>query len=904
MNLKLWILLLPGVLATASPLLAGSARGDAATTPLRVEYDGCETLLEGPVCVVSRDAPTLTLWLGADAGSDVLLEADRRRLKPLSQRSSGGGTLYELRLPPGVGLLRLSAGAGASERGWSLRIDRRPGDPQLDQAREMLRSGDHAGARQLLEEALAQGAVDRGAGLGLLGRALRNQRQTEAARETLREAIATRRDDGDIHGALTDATVLAFSLMHKGRHFTEAREVLAAFDDYPAGHARGRYYLDYFRGLIGFNSGDARSALRLLQAASARAGRFDWQRLQLVSEMMLAVQLQQLGRSAQAAALLEPWRDRLPADLLPCERAEYLTSLTWSRLLTLEAGDRGEDPTPVAEEALAAFGEACGVDGRVNARINLALAHLHGGRSTAAARHLEQARELTDTPELRMLLWALDVEGRIALSRGNADGALGAFERLEGLAGATLSPTARWRAAVGRGTALHALGQHAEALAAFAAADGLLDDDVFRVPLDQGRETLLATREWAARRHLALLLELDRSEDALVLVRQARSRVLRSLRPAERIETLAGEERRAWDTAMGRYQALREELAAAAELSWALPADQLARLEARREQSERRLRRILDDAVTAAAGRRESFSPPAPPPGELLVAFHRLPEGWATLTRAAGLTEAHRVSCDGDGEGLAACLLEPARAAIGRADRVRVLATGPLRDVDFHAVPWADDVLMATTPVVYGADLPRPPTALPRGGNALLVADPSGDLGAARAEAGEVARILASAGAWSARLLEGEEANGAQVHRLLEQADLFHYAGHARFAGELGWDSELRLANEQTLSVADILALSSPPTVVVLSGCETAATAAGTVPESIGLANAFLASGAQLVLAALRPVDDVVARELVTAFYREWVRSTPPHVALQTAQLALREHHADEDWSAFRLIER
>jgi CHAT domain-containing protein len=58
--------------------------------------------------------------------------------------------------------------------------------------------------------------------------------------------------------------------------------------------------------------------------------------------------------------------------------------------------------------------------------------------------------------------------------------------------------------------------------------------------------------------------------------------------------------------------------------------------------------------------------------------------------------------------------------------------------------------------------------------------------------------------------------------------------------------------------------------------------------ESIGLAHAFLAAGAQVVIAAVRPVPDEEAAALMTAFYAELSRGAPAEEALRRAQLALR----------------
>ena len=142
------------------------------------------------------------------------------------------------------------------------------------------------------------------------------------------------------------------------------------------------------------------------------------------------------------------------------------------------------------------------------------------------------------------------------------------------------------------------------------------------------------------------------------------------------------------------------------------------------------------------------------------------------------------------------------------------------------------------------------------------------------------------------------------MREALAGAALFHYAGHARVRGARGWDSELELGGRTGLDISDILALERAPDYVVLSGCETAATEATSEAGGIGLAQAFIASGARTVIATSRPVRDETALVVMRSFYGAWLAGTPPDVALQRAQLGLRRETAEADWAAFRLIER
>jgi CHAT domain-containing protein len=115
----------------------------------------------------------------------------------------------------------------------------------------------------------------------------------------------------------------------------------------------------------------------------------------------------------------------------------------------------------------------------------------------------------------------------------------------------------------------------------------------------------------------------------------------------------------------------------------------------------------------------------------------------------------------------------------------------------------------------------------------------------------------------------------------------------------------LPLAGGGRLGVADVLALAPAPARVVLSGCD-AAKSDGDA-EGLGLAQAFVAAGADEVLAPVRPVADALAAKLAARIHRD--HDPPPlAVALRDAAIALRNEdpggREDWDWAAFRVLAR
>jgi CHAT domain-containing protein len=99
---------------------------------------------------------------------------------------------------------------------------------------------------------------------------------------------------------------------------------------------------------------------------------------------------------------------------------------------------------------------------------------------------------------------------------------------------------------------------------------------------------------------------------------------------------------------------------------------------------------------------------------------------------------------------------------------------------------------------------------------------------------------------------------------------LFHYAGHATGPAAGAAFSALLLGDGARIDLGDLLAMPRVPEVVVLSACEAGAdafTAGGAAGSTVGLAHAFIASGARAVVAPTRAVGDSDARAFVSRLY-------------------------------------
>lgn len=714
----------------------------------------------------------------------------------------------------------------------------------------------------------------------------------EKGRDLLGETIETFR--------FVDGSIRALKL-------TQARQAWQGIRLPRKAPAELRSQRHYYLGLLAEKDGDYRSALAEVQKAVAIAERVAAEEYRRGAEEKLALLLRAVGRSRDSALLFDRLR-RTPHSSDPCEESRLLGNQAWAELLAREAGESFGDPTPLLKTALAAFDECKDAKPvrKVNILGNLALAHLQADRLRQAKDVLARARTMEPHPPLPQKLWQLDLEARIALRERRPAEALRLFADLEGLASG--SPDGRLRAAYGQAQAQAALGDLAAALETLRGSDSLLDEQSLQVPLHEGRETFLATRQALVGFHVELLLDHGRNEEALDVARQARSRILLQLKRSDRLASLPLERRAEWERLLSIYQERRSALETRAKDDWRLTADRLQSEQAARRAESEAAKRLLDQAFLLLGTESRGEERPVPPrPGELTLAYHPLRRGrWVGFAADGRTVLARRFELPSDlrrHDELARRLLLPFRAAIRQADRVRILASGPLQGVDFHALPFDGDVLLAKRPVIYGLDLPAARSVQPLGRRALLVADPRGDLPGAREEVRTVRRILESgARPWTAEEMKDDEASATAVSRRLAGVDLLHYAGHGTFSGSGGWDSSLLLAGDTRLTLGDLLTLDRVPAWVVLAACDAGQSSSESPVESLGLAHAFLLAGSRAVVASTRPADDRSVPSFFADLYRQLDREPDPAVALQRAQLSWRQREPGADWQGFRLF--
>jgi tetratricopeptide (TPR) repeat protein len=902
-------------------LVAGSPgcearRSTAPARPLTIELSGCAAVRRGGACVAPSGGSLRVFVRGGEAGDAPSADTDVGDAVIGAAHPVENGAWYEVRIDPRA--TRLCVRDRAKQAAACVVLAREgrdagPGGPSLaEQADTARHAGDIPRATELAER-LRRGAdaEDRARGLGLLARLALRANDTERARALFAEAI----DASDAAGLVSEAADLGFALayaMIEARRFAEARAALDRADlstrEYPDGRARAAYY----RGLFASQTGQAGVALDAFRAAQEGAARLGLTKLYRATAQTYALALRDLGRPRDGLALFDALARSSDKDEAPCERAGRLVSEGWTGLAVLRAHDGGApvDARAPLEAALALYATACPAPrDRVNVLHDLAFVSVAEGDAADARRLLLRASAERIDETTGIALDALDLEGEIALLERAFARAAGAFGREAALAGSALAFEQRWRAEVGRGRAFEGLGDHGAALAAYAAAERQIDEESRVVPLLEASEAFVAARDAGARAAVDLLVRLRRNTEAESIARHARTRTLRWLSLSTHLADLSPDARARWEGALGEYCRARDAFERDALDDWRAAESRAADGRARKRERQERIQAVLDRALARdVPGALLAAPRPAPPPaGTLTLTLFPAASGWLAFASDARTTRVVHLdaSAPASKEAIAG-LLEEIAPMLPSARRLRVMPYGAMRAVDFHAAIVRGAPLVAALPVEYALDLggDEAPLREPRG-RAVIVADTLGNLPATRREAAAIHETLAAPSPDGVRMLLGPSATREAVLAELVDADLLHFAGHGAFdSGPLG--KGLVLVGGARMTATDVLTLPRVPRLVVLSGCELARQSDAAVAEGLGVAQAFLLSGADTVIASTRPVDDATTAALMRALYRDeaFVARRDLAGALAHVEAELGRAGGNGDWSAFRAIRR
>ncbi|XP_073247205.1 tetratricopeptide repeat protein 28-like [Porites lutea] len=173
----------------------------------------------------------------------------------------------------------------------------------------------------------------------------------------------------------------------------------------------------------------------------------------------------------------------------------------------------------------------------------------------------------------------------------------------------------------------------------------------------------------------------------------------------------------------------------------------------------------------------------------------------------------------------------------------------------------------------------------------------------AREEAEMIGRLL------GAHTLLGEEAMKEAVLQRISSVSLIHFAAHGNDErGEIAlapppFMNRTPQVEDYLLTMADVSQVRLRAKLVVLSCCHSAR---GQIRAEgvVGIARAFLGSGARSVLVALWAIEDKATKQFMSYFYEHLVRGESASESLHQAMRWMRENGFAEmrQWAPFMLI--
>lgn len=821
----------------------------------------------GPVCELDSDGDRhIRLWM---PGEMLVAWIDGERQDPVSQTAVDDGFRLEIEVPSGAGALTL-ARAGSRLPGWRLPFawSMSTSRPALTQAIDAARA--------------AHGAAH----------------MSECRREAKRAFALAEAQHRGASAMLAAMMGVACSTAEPWHEWTAmAARIPAGADDRELD--RASLEAQYFHREGALPQAIA-AADRGLQAA-LRLG-LEPQAIEFLN--IKASVLAELGDFSDAIAVMDEWigRDAI-AKNYPCHRASMHINLAWALMQWAERDTTADQRSPY--DALQRGLRSKCPDGVVTAfRLNLVRALQRDRRWDESGRELDAlATRIKHDGDGAVRAEFQLLRARQSLAKGQAVAA----DEILGSASPhnDLPADLRLELTLARGEVEEALGSWRTAFEAYETARRITNDRIHDLPADGGMQRFLVDRLRGVQR----LVELSRSRfaddgAAFRVAREAagtevRWLLTRATDPGRRREFLAG----------------RDEAEQALVSAWDLgPSDRRSLLNAAERAA------ALKQATLLGGGRPydpSRFVLRAAAPGELLLLYFPLDvHRWLAFAAAETGVETAVIDLElsplpvgadvwSEAE-LAAWserLLAPLAGAIDRARVIRVLPSFGVQALPFHALPWRGQPLLAHAEVAYSLDLPdlgerRTGTAEDR---VLLVADPLGDLDGARRESAQLQASMSNSGV-EVLSLTGQRATGPAVRASLSKAGHFHYAGHSASAGAFGWASTLRLAEDTSLSVADIVALDQVPATVVLVSCDAGHASRDPRAQSISLAAAFVFSGSDAVIAMSVPIDANEAPRLASVFHGRLADASSLAMMYRKGLLRLRgESLSDTAWQGLRL---
>lgn len=929
-----------GILALALTVRSGLG-------PPGMQVVGCEFFRSDGSCRPSGGKRPLSIWLDIPPSADVAMFNGFSRLRP-EETNVPQGRLFLLRDLRQPKLLTIHVRSPWYRWRWQIvRFTERRDQPWLADAWKLFDSNQRHEALAILQaHAVAPSTPEQIARQKALRAVIATENREPNAPELLSQAVVAYQSVGLISDALELALWRQLLLIHERYALSQAEAELDALKPLLEQLPQWAPWEPFHRAELAYLRGNLRGALEALDNGLDRAvltgnnyARADFLRLRAIIHL-------QLGHIRLAEASLNE-AEGLPVG--SCRRFDLQRSRARLALRQAEAAESDSSSELRAQMLKAAEGflnkalqltEAS--DGcskplfAAQALTHLAQVSAQRGNDHAVRAYIAQAKTRLADPKRSEVdshsdVAELSLAWRVLLADadlrdGNIQQAEDAYRALDSGV-ANLYDTSLW-ARAGLAQIFEKRGELDAALEHYARAESYLDERSLAMPLGSGQGGYLSHYSQTTSRYVDLLLRravvappVESSaylQRALQVVRHARTRGLLGLLGMERLPHLSTADRKEYEAALDQYGALRrqlDQLVGGPQLADSELPGKVERLSLLQQKALLQLQSALAKfGVSPVALSAEQNSRPIPP-GQALLACYPLRSDWACLLATPDKILVHRfpgLDIRAPRQVLAQQILVPFKAELASPtlNKLRVVAYGPMREIDVHLLPFGPEgkaLWQRPLDVAYAADLPGPgavagphasmgsPSGVP---SAFLLFDTQGNLpglaksaesiqGQVRKQGYRVSAVLqpvADHGHWKGQRAKSV-LSSAQLLEHICSADLFHLGSHFDYADSGGLESVIRLPDLSGLPVGDLLRQKQVPRYVTLFGCNTARTSEEVGgQEVLGLTQTFLFKGSVWVVGTARKVDDKLAARIAKSFFSHLSPSAPnPHQALRQA---------------------
>ena len=571
-------------------------------------------------------------------------------------------------------------------------------------------------------------------------------------------------------------------------------------------------------------------------------------------------------------------------------------------------------------KALEMFEQALAIDRRLRTRWGQAYDHrnigmtLHRmGSYEEASGHMERAvalaGEIGDRVSLARALLAL---GDLRLDEGRLAEAEPLLQKALEESRAVVLPEVEWRALESLGRLLRRRGEDAAALDAFEKGVEVVERLRGMVKTEEFRSGFLTNKMDLYEDTVALLLDMDRPEEAFTYSERSRARKFIDILAQQAFELGSDRERELY----ARQQELSRQMRAVREaLAREEDAGRRSEVTARLQELQRRYSDLLVDIRVANPALSSFVTVEVPGPRDLaqvlpddvsLVVYYAMKDELAIWVWRQGRLAVRRVAVSRDelaqriktyrlmvqnremlddvqefSKGLDGVLVGPVRDLIEGSRAVGIVPHRGLHYLSFASLYDGEAFLVERYPLFYSPSASllghflrgEPPSAKAELqvlaiGNPR-VGSPAYELPFTEREVVSVERDFVNVTA-----LTGEKATEEWVKQNISRFDVVHFGAHGHFDPVNPLFSSLRLAPQQDdgiLHLHEVMGLEIGATLVTLSACQSGLGDLRSADELVSLSRAFTYAGTRSILSTLWRVDDVSTALVTKHFYRHYV---------------------------------